>query len=252
MLDWEAMLQPIQLKRSDRVFVLTGAGVSAESGLATFRDAGGLWEGHRPEDVATPEAWEQDPHLVWRFYSERRAQAARARPNPGHNAIAQLQAALGPESVFLCTQNVDALHEASGAQQVLHMHGELYKTRCERPSCALEPFEDHALYMDALPECPRCGAGLRPHIVWFGEEPFGLRRIVGEVQTCDLFVTVGSSGVVFPAAGLVEAILQRRRLGDTCRSVYVGLEEPANARSFQEMRLGKAGEVLPSLFQVSR
>jgi NAD-dependent deacetylase len=245
------MTTTIQLQASERVFVLTGAGISAESGIATFRDAGGLWEGHRPEDVASPQAWDRDPHLVWRFYSERRAAAEKTQPNPGHIAIAELQAALGADNVFLCTQNVDALHEAGGSPQVFHMHGELYKTRCERPACDLEPFEDHALYMDALPVCPRCGARLRPHIVWFGEEPFGMHRIVREVQACDLFMTVGSSGVVYPAAGLVREVLYRRQLGESCRSVYVGLERPANGGGFQEVRLGKAGEVLPGLFVVS-
>ena len=246
------MSNAIQLAASDRVFVLTGAGISAESGIATFRDAGGLWEGHRPEDVASPQAWARDPALVWRFYSERRASAASALPNAGHVALADLQEALGVDSVFLCTQNVDSLHEQAGSPQVFHMHGELYKTRCERPACTLAPFEDRELYFGELPRCPECGARLRPHIVWFGEEPFGMRRITREVQACDLFVTVGSSGVVYPAAGLVREILCRRQQGESCRSLYVGLEAPANAGGFQDVRLGKAGEVLPGLFTVTR
>lgn len=245
------MTAPIILTHDTHVFVLTGAGISAESGLATFRDAGGLWEGHRPEDVASPEAWARDARMVWRFYSERRAKASSAAPNPGHAALAQLQQALDPGHLFLCTQNVDGLHEAAGST-AFHMHGELFKTRCENPGCTLPPFEDHALYFDVMPTCDRCSARLRPHIVWFGEEPFGIPRIKREVQSCDLFVTVGSSGVVYPAAGLVREITHRRQMGDDCRAVYVGLEEPANADSFQDVRLGKAGSILPALFEVER
>jgi NAD-dependent deacetylase len=244
------MSEVIQLSPHERVFILTGAGISAESGIATFRDAGGLWEGHRPEDVASPEAWERDAKLVWRFYSERRQQGESAKPNPGHRALAELEGALPAGQLFVCTQNVDNLHEAAGSTQVFHMHGELYKTRCENPSCTLAPFEDHALYFDALPTCDECGSRLRPHIVWFGEQPFGMHKIVREVQGCDLFVTVGSSGVVYPAAGLVREVVYRRQQGEACRSLYIGLERPDNASGFQEVRLGKSGQVLPGLFRV--
>jgi len=116
----------------------------------------------------------------------------------------------------------------------------------------VQPFDDHLHYFDVLPTCERCGAKLRPHIVWFGEEPFGMTRIKREAQSCDLFVTIGSSGVVYPAAGLVREILYRRQMGDDCRAVYVGPEEPANASSFQDVRLGNAGDVLPTLFEVER
>lgn len=245
------MTAPIILTPDTHVFVLTGAGISAESGIATFRDAGGLWEGHRPEDVASPEAWKRDARMVWRFYSERRAKAGSAQPNPGHVALAMLDRQLHPGHLFLCTQNVDGLHEAAGST-AFHMHGELFKTRCENPGCAVQPFEDHSQYFDVLPTCERCGSRLRPHIVWFGEEPFGMAKILREVRTCDLFVTVGSSGVVYPAAGLVREIVHRRQMGDDCRAVYVGLEEPANADSFQDVRLGKAGVVLPALFEIER
>jgi NAD-dependent deacetylase len=236
----------IPLARGARVVVLTGAGISAESGIRTFRDGNGLWEQHRVEDVASPEGWARDPSLVWRFYSERRAQALTVQPNPAHRALAALEAHLG-DGLFLVTQNVDALHEAGGSTRVLHMHGELMKSRCEDESCATAPFEDLAGHFGEIPRCA-CGARIRPHIVWFGEVPFGLHEITRAVRACDWFVTVGSSGVVYPAAGLVREVRYRQSMGEAVRSVYVGLEAPANAESFDEVVLGKAGETLPGLF----
>ncbi len=144
--------EPLPVGASERVFVLTGAGISAESGVRPFRDAGGLWEEHRIEDVATPEGFARDPRMVWRFYSERRRHAASVRPNPAHLALANLEAQLG-DRLFLCTQNVDALHEKAGSRGVLHMHGELLKSRCD--SCDRPPFPDETVYQD-LPRCP-CG-----------------------------------------------------------------------------------------------
>jgi NAD-dependent deacetylase len=235
---------PLVVEPGARVFVLTGAGISAESGIATFRDAGGLWERHRFEEVASPEGWRADPELVWRFYGQRRAHAERCEPNPAHRALARLEGALD-DRLFLCTQNVDDLHEKAGSRRVVHMHGELYKTRCE--VCARPPFGDRAAHPD-IPRCA-CGARLRPHIVWFGEVPFELDRIARELDACDLFVTIGSSGAVYPAAGFVSAVRARaRREGPPVRSVYVGPEEPDNATMFDECRLGKAGEVVPGLF----
>ena len=238
--------EPLRLARGERVFVLTGAGISAESGLKTFRDAGGLWEEHRIEDVATPEGFARDPRLVWRFYGERRKQAASVRPNPAHLALARLEQRLG-DDFFLCTQNVDPLHEAAGSIRVLHMHGELCKTRCSR--CARAPFEDVSA-PEGLPRCP-CGALLRPHVVWFGEIPLGMGAIHDALQECDVFVTVGSSGAVHPAAGFVSHLRNvPNSRGRFARCVYLGLERPDNAHSFDECRLGKAGELLPSLFEV--
>src|SRR5579859_3312099 len=184
-----------------RVFVLTGAGVSAESGVRTFRDGGGLWEEHRVEDVASPEGWAADPALVWRFYSERRAKASTVQPNAAHLALARFEETLG-DRFFLCTQNVDPFHERAGSRRVVHMHGELLKSRCERDHAP--PFEDSGLYMDAasIPRCD-CGARIRPHICWFGEMPFEMDRIAGALSQCDIFVTIGSSGAVYPAAGFV-------------------------------------------------
>src|SRR6202453_4874044 len=152
---------------SDRLFVLTGAGISAESGLATFRGSGGLWNGYRVEEVATPEAWEADPALVWKFYSMRRRDATAAEPNAAHRALARLEDRLG-ERLFLCTQNVDDLHERGGSRRVHHMHGSLFESRCVE--CE-RPFADRAEYEAELPVCAQCGAVVRPHIVWFGEVP---------------------------------------------------------------------------------
>jgi NAD-dependent deacetylase len=236
--------EPVRLKESDRVFVLTGAGISAESGIRTFRDVNGLWEEHRVEEVASPEGWANDAELVWRFYSQRRAQAETCVPNAAHEALAKLERAIG-ERLFLCTQNVDPLHERAGSIRVFHMHGELLRSRCER--CDRAHFEDHGLYMarDAIPKCA-CGGRIRPHICWFGEMPFDLDAIAEALDACDVFVTVGSSGVVYPAAGFVRQVRARGGV----RAIYIGPEAPENAGMFDECRIGKAGEVLPSLFAI--
>src|ERR1700722_5912651 len=156
----------ISIANSDRVFVLTGAGISAESGLPTFRASDGLWEGHRIDDVCTPEALQRNPALVWEFYSARRSSARQAQPNPAHFALAELEAQLG-DRFFLCTQNVDDLHERAGSKRLVHMHGELAKSRCAR-ECGQPPVEDRTVYRN-LSEVGRCacGARLRPHIVFF-------------------------------------------------------------------------------------
>jgi NAD-dependent deacetylase len=239
---------PIAFAPDTRVFVLTGAGISAESGIRTFRDANGLWGQYRFEEVASPQGWAADPAVVWRFYAERRAQAATCQPNAAHLALADLERQLG-ERLFLCTQNVDDLHEKAGHEQLVHMHGELMKSRCE--SCSRAPFDDAAAH-PAVPRCA-CGARVRPHIVWFGEVPFELDRIARELDSCDVFVTIGSSGAVYPAAGFVSAVRARsRRGGVPVRTVYVGPEEPDNAPMFDECRLGRAGDVVPALFKARR
>jgi NAD-dependent deacetylase len=239
------LMEPLVIGGGERVFILTGAGISAESGIATFRDADGLWERHRVEDVASPEGWERDAETVWRFYSQRRAQADTVKPNPAHHALAALEAKL-QDRFILCTQNVDPLHERAGSERVVHMHGELFKSRCENPRCSLVPHEDHGVYLTAaeLPRCPSCPARLRPHICWFGEVPFDLDRIAEELSRCDWFITVGSSGAVYPAAGFVSHVRSRGNV----KTVYVGPERPDNASAFDTIRLGKAGEVLPTLF----
>src|SRR2546423_657312 len=239
---------PLQLRPGERISALTGGGISAESGTRTFRAGGGLWGQHRGEDVATPEGFLRTPPLVWRFYSERRLQAAQVLPNPAHHALARLGDFLG-EDLFVCTQNVDPLHERAGSRGVLHMHGELLRTRCsgcERPS-----FADDRAYLEQPPRCD-CGALLRPDVVWFGEIPKGMEEIGAAVASCDLFVAVGSSGAVYPAAGLASHVrnFASARTGRFARTVYVGLERPENAHSFDECRLGKAGELLPDLFNL--
>jgi len=229
----------------DRVFVLTGAGISAESGLPTFRASDGLWAGHRVEDVCTPEALELNPALVWQFYSERRAQGAKAEPNPGHIALAELEANLG-DRFFLCTQNVDDLHERAGSKRLVHMHGELAKSRCE-DECGLPAVEDHSVYksLDEVGRC-ECGARLRPHIVFFGEIPLQMDRIQREIARATLMVVVGTSGSVYPAANFVHWARQ-----GGARTVYIGPEPPLNAHAFTNVVEGKAGEVLPGLFALS-
>jgi NAD-dependent deacetylase len=229
--------QPLALSRGSRVFVLTGAGISAESGIRTFRDAGGLWESHRFEEVASPEGWRAHPEVVWRFYAQRRSQAATCQPNAAHHALAALERALG-DRLFVCTQNVDDLHEKAGSTRLLHMHGELFRSRCE--SCDRPPFDDRVAH-EVIPLCA-CGSRVRPHIVWFGEVPMDMDGIAREIGACDVFVTVGSSGSVYPAAGFVAAVRGR------ARTVYVGPEAPDNATAFDDCRLGKAAEVLPGLF----
>jgi NAD-dependent deacetylase len=240
---------PIPLRASERVFVLTGAGISAESGIRTFRDANGLWEQYRFEEVASAEGWAADAALVWRFYSERRAQAATCEPNAAHRALASLERTLG-ERLFLCTQNVDDLHEKAGSRRVLHMHGELFKSRCERAACTRTPFDDRRTYptANAIARCA-CGARIRPHIVWFGEVPFDMDAIAEELSHCDVFVTIGSSGAVYPAAGFVAHVRARAlREGLPVRTVYLGPERPDNAHMLDEHRLGKAGDLVPTLF----
>ncbi len=229
----------IRIDDDDRVFALTGAGVSAESGLATFRGAGGLWKGYRVEEVACPEAWERNPRRVWEFYSMRRQTAGDKEPNPAHLALARLEERIG-ERLFLCTQNVDDLHEKAGSKCVVHMHGRLFQSRCD--TCSRPPFDDRKVY-DEVPRCG-CGGQIRPHICWFGEVPYELDRIFAALQRCTIFLAAGTSGVVHPAAGFVA---QARRRG-TVRTAYVGPEEPANRGLFDQVFMGKAGEVLPALF----
>ena len=232
----------IEITSQDRVFVLTGAGISAESGLPTFRASDGLWAGHRIEDVCTPDAWDANPELVWQFYSARREAAEQALPNPAHRALAELESKIG-DRYFLCTQNVDDLHEKAGSQRLVHMHGDLFTSRCSE-ECGRPPLPDRAVYatLPSVAKCA-CGALLRPHIVWFGETPLEMDRIGAEIQKTTLMLVVGTSGSVYPAANFVR---WARQAG--ARTVYVGPEEPLNTATFSQVVLGKAGEVLPGLF----
>jgi NAD-dependent deacetylase len=232
----------MHLTPKDHLFVLTGAGISAESGLATFRGSGGLWNGYRVEEVATPEAWAADPTLVWHFYSQRRRNASVAQPNAAHIALAKIEEQLG-DRFYLCTQNVDDLHERAGSQRIHHMHGSLFQSRCIRCN---QPFPDTALYETAetLPICTKCSAPIRPHIVWFGEIPLDMDTIYRKLDSATVLLVVGTSGSVYPAAGFVHIANQYR-----IHTVYVGPEEPLNREAFDEILLGNATEVLPSLLR---
>ncbi|SEC45966.1 SIR2 family NAD-dependent protein deacylase [Terriglobus roseus] len=227
------------LSKSDRVFALTGAGISAESGLATFRGSGGLWEGHSVEQVATPKAWDTDPALVWRFYSMRRRDAEAAEPNAAHFSLGKLEQKMG-DRLFLCTQNVDDLHERGGSRNVHHMHGSLFESRCVKCN---EPFPDRREYLETLPVCDTCGSPVRPHIVWFGEVPLAMDMIYEQLDQATVLLVVGTSGSVYPAAGFVHSARQRG-----IQTIYVGPEEPLNAASFHRIEIGTAAAVLPSLF----
>ena len=236
----------IRISSNDRVFILTGAGLSAESGIPTFRGSDGLWRNFRIEDVASPVAWHKDPQLVWEFYSWRREVASQSKPNPAHIALAKLEQDLG-ERLFHCTQNVDSLLEEAGCKNVCHMHGRLMQSRCERAGCRRPPFDDRASYptLASVPHC-ECGGQIRPHICWFGEVPYHLEEIAAALCQCTIFICIGSSGVVHPAAGFAAQVKNK----PGARSYYVGPEEPANIRHFDESFWGKAGEVLPSLLAV--
>jgi len=229
--------------RGTHLLVLTGAGVSADSGVQTFRDAGGLWEGHRPEDVATPSAWARDRRLVWRFYQARRAQLASVQPNPAHHALAATEKRLRAASAgfTLVTQNVDDLHDRAGHEEVLHMHGELAVLRCER--CDHRVRDLAFVDLERFLPCPACRhEALRPDVVWFGEVPYHLDRIASAVETCTHFAAIGTSGQVWPAAGLLHAARARGA------EVWVqALDEPANLVPGDRFVRGRAADVLPGM-----
>ena len=219
-----------------RIVILTGAGISAESGVPTFRGADGLWEGHRLEDVATPEAFRRDPGRVQRFYNARRAALGGVEPNAAHRALARLDAEW-PGNVLVVTQNVDDLHERAGSQRLIHMHGELQRALCT--ACGAAP----AWHGDISGEstCPQCHQpALRPDIVWFGEMPYRMAEIDRAIAGCDLFVSIGTSGAVYPAAGFVD---QARAAG--ARTLEINLDPSAGTRLFEEARHGPAGILVP-------
>lgn len=220
-----------------RVVVLTGAGVSAESGVPTFRDENGLWEGHDVMTVASPEGFEADPVLVHRFYDLRREALQRVRPNPAHQALARLEETLGDDLVVV-TQNVDDLHERAGSRRVLHMHGELKSALCR--FCNTRHRWDASLGDD--PECPGCGVPeLRPDVVWFGEVPYHMDEVVEALEQADVFAAVGTSGLVYPAAGFVH---WARAAG--AYTYELNLEPTALSEDFHEARQGPAGLLVPA------
>lgn len=219
------------------IVILTGAGISAESGLGTFRDEGGLWAQHRIEDVATPEGFARNPQLVVDFYNARRAQAAEANPNAAHAALARLQAEHAG-SVTLVTQNVDDLHEKGGSTDVIHMHGALNSALC----ATCEHRWPAPLAMSVRQECPSCaGPTARPDIVWFGEIPYHMERIELALANADVFVAIGTSGNVYPAAGFVQ---MARHVG--AETIEMNLEPGENVGLFDDVRAGKASETVPN------
>jgi NAD-dependent deacetylase len=244
------------------IVILTGAGISADSGLATFRGADGLWEGHRVEDVATPEAFRRDPALVHQFYDARRARLGEVEPNAAHQALARLDAEW-PGELLIVTQNVDDLHERAGARRLLHMHGELTKGWClacddrfpwsgPMSPFAVRPEQSRGMSgtgvstsLDTngdLNVCPSCQAlgQVRPDIVWFGEMPYAMERIEAALRDADLFVSIGTSGAVYPAAGFVQTA---RYCGAHC--IEMNLEPSQGSIFFDESRLGRAKDLVP-------
>ncbi|QMW22836.1 NAD-dependent deacylase [Sandaracinobacteroides saxicola] len=221
----------------DSIVILTGAGISAESGVPTFRAADGLWEGHRVEDVATPQAFARNPDLVQGFYDARRAALAAVVPNAAHHALARLEREWDG-GFLLVTQNVDDLHDRAGSRALVHMHGELLKAWCT--GCDAR----HAWQGDlrCMPRCPTCGAAnLRPDIVWFGEMPYAMDTIETALHQCSLFISIGTSGAVYPAAGFVEIA---RWAG--ARTVELNLDPSATSSRFHESRLGRATDLVPA------
>ena len=218
------------------IVILTGAGISAESGIDTFRSAGGLWAQHKVEDVATPEGFARNPDLVLGFYDARREALSKVEPNPAHTALAKLEREF-PGNLLLVTQNVDDLHERGGSSQVLHMHGELKSALCT--SCGVRSRWDAT--MSDRPPCPVCqGPTLRPDVVWFGEMPYQMERIYAALSSCDLFVSIGTSGAVYPAAGFVQ---EARANGS--QTLELNLEPSEGSHHFTQARYGKAGELVP-------
>ena len=222
-----------------RIVILTGAGFSAESGIRTFRDNNGLWENHRVEDVASPEGFARDPELVLGFYNQRRAQllSRDVAENAAHVALAKLEREHSGE-VLLVTQNVDDLHERAGSKNLIHIHGQLLEKRCT--AChRVSEIQDDLTVEDTCESCGQRGS-LRPNIVWFGEMPFEMERIQMAMQTCDLFISIGTSGAVYPAAGFVSIA---NEVG--AQTVILNLEKSDNNEAFDQCFYGPATEVVP-------
>lgn len=231
------------LRQAERIAVLTGAGVSAESGVATFRGAGGLWEGHPIAEVATPEGFERNPELVWQFYNQRRASLRSIQPNPGHRALVALEDRLGSDRFALITQNVDGLHQAAGSRNILELHGRLSRVRCT--ACAYiadRPDED----LPPMPRCPTCTARLRPDVVWFNEMlPQRIwREACEQTGQCQCFLVVGTSAVVYPAAGLIR---MARAVG--ARVLEFNLEATPASSAADVSLFGPSGETLPAVIE---
>jgi len=225
---------------SGNIVILTGAGISKESGLSTFRDTDGIWATVNIEDVATPEAFARDPAGVQAFYNARRAKlaAGRVEPNAAHKALARLEDHW-PGNVLIVTQNIDNLHELGGSKNILHMHGELLKARCE--DCGR--IDEHVSDIADDQACAHCGAigTWRPHVVWFGEMPLEMERIYAALDDCGLFISIGTSGNVYPAAGFVQHVAMR----NGPRTIELNMEPSEGATLFRETRYGPATELVP-------
>lgn len=226
----------ISIKTTDTVVILTGAGISAESGLKTFRENSGLWEEYNVYEVATPEAFAANPLKVWSFYNMRRQALHAVKPNAAHMAITDFQKIFSKTSVI--TQNVDNLHERAGNVNVLHMHGKLSSIKCIK--CGynrddLDPVED-------IPQCPQCGSMLRPDIVWFGEIPYYMEQIMHLLSVCRLFISIGTSGTVYPAAGFIDIAKQFGAY-----TLFLN-KEPISSPSIDYMLTGMAGDLLKGVF----
>ncbi|WP_245853753.1 Sir2 family NAD+-dependent deacetylase [Necropsobacter massiliensis] len=224
------------------IVILTGAGISAESGIRTFRASDGLWEEHRIEDVAMPEGFQRNPTLVQRFYNARRRKLfdPAIRPNPAHVALAQLEQQLG-ENLLLVTQNVDNLHERAGSKNIIHMHGELLKVRCTWSGQIYDWAQD--ITLDTRCRCCTPPRSLRPHIVWFGEMPLEMERIYTALEHADYFIAIGTSGNVYPAAGFVDAVPNH------CQTVELNLEPSSVGSKFKQKRYGKASKIVPTFVE---
>ncbi len=234
-------MKSISVPENVRMTVLTGAGVSAESGISTFRDNNGLWETHRIEEVATPEAFERDPEMVWRFYKQRYFDSLKAKPNKAHLTLKKIQDKLG-DSFRLITQNVDGLHKKSGSRNVIEMHGAL--DHCSCTECDTIYYMKDVNLDDELPQC-ECGGVLRPYIVWFGEVPYFIDEIYDILEKTDILVVIGTSGVVYPAAQFLMVVKN-----EGAYTIGINLEKPDNFAFFDEFHLGKAGELLPELYNI--
>ncbi len=245
------------INKEDKLVVLTGAGISAESGIKTFRDSDGLWENHSIEDVATPSAFTRDPSLVWDFYAARYNQILEVKPNPGHYALKQLEDHLG-DNFLLITQNIDGLHRLAGSKNVLEMHGSIdkcYCNKCEKTISTADVIAHRPAsnskterYPSILKnkhqwfKCSKCSGLNRPDIIWFGEIPYHLDEIIARLRECTIFLVAGTSGVVYPAA---QFLLMAKQHG--AKTIGINLDAPMNVDFIEEFHQGKSGDILPSL-----
>jgi len=228
-----------RFKTEERVALLTGAGISAESGIKTFRDSNGLWENHSVEEVATPEGFNCNPELVWEFYRQRYRQMQTVKPNAGHYALKKLEDYLG-DNFLLITQNIDGLHSIAGSRNLLEMHGTIRRAFCVK--CRTIYPTEKIIGEKGIPHCDKCSGMLRPDVVWFGEMPYHMDEIMNFLRNLNYFITVGTSGAVYPAA---QFLITAKYSGST--TIGVNLEPPDNCRFIDEFHQGLSGEMLPDL-----